>query len=72
MTCLGNIIEKMDESQLGEHVTKDMVDDVVAIKTNEEAPLAQRDQATFTLQRYKIVADRCGIEPYYRDDVEAT
>ncbi|KAG8946763.1 hypothetical protein FRC04_011419 [Tulasnella sp. 424] len=67
MTCLGNIIERMDESQLHEHVTKRMIDDVVAIKTNEEAPEAQRDQATFTLQRYQIVAGRCGIEPYYRE-----
>ncbi|KAG8946761.1 hypothetical protein FRC04_011417 [Tulasnella sp. 424] len=69
MTCLGNIIERMDKSQLGDYVTKEMVDDVVAIKTDEEAPLAQRDQANFTLERYQIAADRCGIKSYYREGV---
>ncbi|KAG8921246.1 hypothetical protein FRC01_000345 [Tulasnella sp. 417] len=72
MTCLGNIIERMDESQVRDHVTKEMIDSVVAIRTNEEAPLAQRDQAKFTLQRYTVVADRWGIEPYYREELEAT
>ncbi|KIO18567.1 hypothetical protein M407DRAFT_246450 [Tulasnella calospora MUT 4182] len=55
-----------------DHVTTEMIDAVVAIKTNEEAPLAQRDQARFTLQRYTAVADRCGIEPYYREEAETT
>ncbi|KAG8946762.1 hypothetical protein FRC04_011418 [Tulasnella sp. 424] len=69
MTCLGNLTERMDESQLREYVTKEIIDNVVAIKTDEEAPVAQRDQANFTLERYQIVADRCGIEPYYKEDV---
>ncbi|KAG8921248.1 hypothetical protein FRC01_000347 [Tulasnella sp. 417] len=72
MTCLGNIIERMDGPQIRGHITKEMIDSVVAIKTNEEAPLAQRDQAKFTLQRYTAVAERCGIEPYYREKDQVT
>lgn len=72
MTCLGNIIQRMDRSQLCDYVTKEMIDSVVAIKTNKEAPLAQRDQAKFTLQRYTVVADGCGIEPYYREEMQAS
>ncbi|KAG8896216.1 hypothetical protein FRC00_006266 [Tulasnella sp. 408] len=70
ITCLGNIIERMDESQMRDHVTKQMIDAVVAIKTNEEAPLSERIHAKFTLQRYTAAADRCGIEPYHREEVK--
>ncbi|KAG9042801.1 hypothetical protein FS837_010373 [Tulasnella sp. UAMH 9824] len=65
MACLGNIIENMNESQMREHVTWDMIKSVLNIKMNDEAPLSERDHATFTLQRYRAAADRCGIESYY-------
>ncbi|KAG8900014.1 hypothetical protein FRC00_000128 [Tulasnella sp. 408] len=65
MACLGNIIERMDEAQMHEHVTWDMIESVLNIKMNDEAPLSERDHATFTLQRYMAAADRCGIESYY-------
>ncbi|KAG8921247.1 hypothetical protein FRC01_000346 [Tulasnella sp. 417] len=71
ITCLGNIMEKMDGSQIRDHVKKEMIKFVVEIRTNEEAPLAQRDQAKFTLQRYTAVANRWGIEPYWRESAEA-
>ncbi|KAG9042194.1 hypothetical protein FS837_011170 [Tulasnella sp. UAMH 9824] len=68
MTCLGNIIERMDESELRDHVPKTVLDAVVALKENEEAPLTQRGQAIFMLQRYTVAADRCGVEPHHRED----
>ncbi|KAG9022166.1 hypothetical protein FS837_006566 [Tulasnella sp. UAMH 9824] len=72
ITCLGNIIERMDETQMRGHITKEMIEAVVTIKTNDEAPLSERDHAKFTLQRYTTAADRCGIEPYYREEVQAS
>ncbi|KAG8971937.1 hypothetical protein FRC05_010472 [Tulasnella sp. 425] len=72
MTCFGNIMENMDESELRGHVPREMIETAVAIKDDGEAPLAQRDQATFMLQRYTIAADRCGVEPYHREAGAAT
>ncbi|KAG9042800.1 hypothetical protein FS837_010372 [Tulasnella sp. UAMH 9824] len=72
ITCLGNIIERMDEAQMRGHITKEMIEAVVTIKANEEAPLSERIHAKFTLQRYTTAADQCGIEPYYREEVQAS
>ncbi|KAG9042193.1 hypothetical protein FS837_011169 [Tulasnella sp. UAMH 9824] len=72
MMCLGNIIERMDEAQMRDYLTEDMIDSVLDIKMNEEAPLSERDHATFTLQRYMAAAHRCGIEPYYGDEMQAS
>ncbi|KAG8896217.1 hypothetical protein FRC00_006267 [Tulasnella sp. 408] len=72
MACLGNIIEKMDESQMRDHVTRVMIRSVLDIKVNAEAPLSERDHATFTLQRYTAAAARCGIEPYYGEELQAS
>lgn len=67
MTCLGNIIEMMDEEECREHVTKKMVESIVAIKQHGDVPLVQKGQAIFTLQRYTLVAECWGIQPYYRE-----
>ncbi|KAG9017468.1 hypothetical protein FRB90_001185 [Tulasnella sp. 427] len=71
MICLGNIIERMDASQLREHVTEDMICDMVKIYTDDAAPLSERDHARFTLQRYTAATDRSGAKPHYRIDVTA-
>ncbi|KAG9042802.1 hypothetical protein FS837_010374 [Tulasnella sp. UAMH 9824] len=68
MTCLGNIIERMNETELREHVPKAVIEAAVAMKESEEAPLTQRGQAIFMLQRYTAAADRCGVEPYHREE----
>ncbi|KAG8900013.1 hypothetical protein FRC00_000127, partial [Tulasnella sp. 408] len=68
MTCFGNIIERMNETELRDHVPKAVIEAAVAMKENEEAPLTQRGQAIFMLQRYTVAADRCGVEPYYREE----
>lgn len=68
MTCLGNILENMDEQQCRDHVTEAMIDAVVAIKGNADVPLMQKRQAVFTLQRYTLATDRHGIQQYYRED----
>lgn len=68
MTCLGNIIERMDAAQLDQHVTEEMVRTVVSIKNHEDVPTVQKGQAIFTLQRYTLAADRWSIRPFYRED----
>ncbi|KIO23661.1 hypothetical protein M407DRAFT_244698, partial [Tulasnella calospora MUT 4182] len=72
MTCLGNILEKMDWMQLHDHITAEMIDIVVKIKVDGDSPMVQKGQAIFLLQRYTLVADRYGIEPYYREDISNT
>ncbi|KAG8942672.1 hypothetical protein FRC04_003573 [Tulasnella sp. 424] len=51
ITCLGNIIEKMDETELRSRLGEDVVKAIAEIRDNAEAPQAQRDQGTFTLIR---------------------
>lgn len=72
MTCLGNIIEMMNAEQLRNLISKEMIDAVVALKENENVPLVQKGQAIFMLKRYTLAADRCGIQPLYREDVSRT
>ncbi|KAG9019777.1 hypothetical protein FRB90_007920 [Tulasnella sp. 427] len=69
MTCLGNIVEEMDWVQLRDHATTEMIGIVVTIKHTEDAPLVQKGQAIFLLQRYTLVADRYGIDPHYRETI---
>ncbi|KAG8942671.1 hypothetical protein FRC04_003572 [Tulasnella sp. 424] len=64
ITCLGNIIEKMDEMELRSRLREDVVKAIVEMRDNSEVPLAQRDQGTFTLIRYKAAACRCGVVPF--------
>ncbi|KAG8955176.1 hypothetical protein FRC04_009634 [Tulasnella sp. 424] len=67
ITCLGNILEEMDWIQLRDHITADMIDIILKIKGDGGTPMVQKGQAIFLLQRYVLVADRYGIEPYYRE-----
>lgn len=69
MTCLGNIVERMNHEQLRSRISKEMIDAVVAIKEDGDVPLVQRGQAIFMLQRYTLAADCYGVQPYYREDV---
>lgn len=52
VTCFGNIVERMNPRQLGKHITQEMIDAVEAFKEREDAPLVQKGQAIYTLQRY--------------------
>lgn len=63
ITCLGNIIEKMDQTELRSRLSENTIKAIADIRDNTEAPLVQRDQATFTLRRYKAAAGRCDVEP---------
>lgn len=72
MTCLGNILEKMDWVQLHDHVTAEMIQIILKIKVGGDTPMVQKGQSIFLLQRYTLVADRYGIEPYYREDPSNT
>lgn len=69
VTCLGNLMEVMDEAQFREYVLKGMIDNVVAIKEDKRVPLVQKGQAIFTLQRYTHAAKRRGVHPYYEEAV---
>lgn len=62
ITCFGNIIEKMDQAELRLHLREDSIKAIGEIRDNTEAPLVQRDQATFTLRRYIAAAARCSME----------
>lgn len=68
MTCLGNMIERMDKEQFCDCVQEEMVTSVVAIKEDGAVPLVQKGQAIFLLQRYTLAADRVGVQPFYRED----
>ncbi|KAG9010277.1 hypothetical protein FRB90_007883 [Tulasnella sp. 427] len=63
MTCLGNIIEKMNAAEELSRVQEDVVTAIVKIRDNEDAPSMQRDQAIFTLRRYKAAAVKNGVSP---------
>ncbi|KAG9041787.1 hypothetical protein FS837_011739 [Tulasnella sp. UAMH 9824] len=67
ITCLGNIIEKMDQTELRSRLNEDAIKAIAVIRDNTEAPLVQRDQATFTLRRYKAAAGRCDVEPLFKE-----
>ncbi|KAG8928097.1 hypothetical protein FRC01_006464 [Tulasnella sp. 417] len=69
MTCLGNIIERMNKEQFSNRVKEDMIASVVAIKEDKEVPLVQKGQAIFLLQRYTLAADRLGLQPFHREDI---
>ncbi|KAG8928676.1 hypothetical protein FRC01_005565 [Tulasnella sp. 417] len=64
ITCLGNIIERMDETELRAHLHEGTVKSIAEIRDNVEAPEAQREQAIFALQRYEATADRCAVVPF--------
>ncbi|KAG8915709.1 hypothetical protein FRC00_001081 [Tulasnella sp. 408] len=68
MTCLGNIIERMDKEQLCDCVQEEMIACVVAIKEDATVPLVQKGQAIFLLQRYTLAADRLRVQPFHRED----
>ncbi|KAG9017467.1 hypothetical protein FRB90_001184 [Tulasnella sp. 427] len=72
MTCYGNMIEQMDKSELLAHVTSETIQGIVAVKTSEAAPLAQRGQALYTLQRYMEVAEKNDVIPYYKEEIVRT
>lgn len=61
ITCLGNIIERMDELALRSRIKTEIVEAMVAIYNNVEYPLAERQHAEFTLKRYREAVDRYGI-----------
>lgn len=67
ITCLGNIIEKMDQPELRSHLREDIVKTIADIRDNTEAPLVQRDQAMFTLVRYKAAAGCRNVEPLCKE-----
>ncbi|KAG8928094.1 hypothetical protein FRC01_006461 [Tulasnella sp. 417] len=68
MTCLGNIIERMNKEQFCNCMKEEMIASVVAIKKNAAAPLVQKGQAIFLLQRYTVAADHLGVQPFHRED----
>ncbi|KAG8898311.1 hypothetical protein FRC00_003004 [Tulasnella sp. 408] len=68
MTCLGNIVERMDHKELCRHVTREVIDAVVTIKESMATPLVQKGQAVFMLQRYTIAANRFRITCYHREE----
>ncbi|KIO23660.1 hypothetical protein M407DRAFT_214165 [Tulasnella calospora MUT 4182] len=68
MTCLGNIMERMDREELGCHVGKRVIASAVGIRDDCDAPTVQKGQAIFMLQRYSIVANQCGMVPLYEKD----
>ncbi|KAG9017470.1 hypothetical protein FRB90_001187 [Tulasnella sp. 427] len=70
MTCLGNIIERMAHKELKNHIKRETIEAVVAIKGSCETPLVQRGQAIFMLQRYTIAADRTGVECHHREETQ--
>ncbi|KIO29290.1 hypothetical protein M407DRAFT_6248 [Tulasnella calospora MUT 4182] len=69
MTCIGNIVERMNEKQLRDHITKELVESIVKVKGREDVPLVQKGQAIFTLQRYNLAAERLNVQPYYQEDM---
>lgn len=68
MTCIGNIVERMDYKELCQHITRELIEAVVAIKESIATPLVQKGQAVFMLQRYTITADRFRITCYHREE----
>ncbi|KAG8922973.1 hypothetical protein FRC01_013381 [Tulasnella sp. 417] len=72
MTCLGNIIERMNEEQFSSCIKEEMIALVVTIKEDGKVPLVQKGQAIFLLQRYTLAADRFGVRPFHREDTSNT
>ncbi|KAG8915706.1 hypothetical protein FRC00_001078 [Tulasnella sp. 408] len=68
MTCLGNIIERMNKEQFCNCIREEIIASVVAIKEDAAAPLVQKGQAILLLQRYTLAADRLGVQPSHRED----
>ncbi|KAG9048543.1 hypothetical protein FS837_012612 [Tulasnella sp. UAMH 9824] len=68
MTCLGNIIERMDTEQLRDHITQEMIDAVVMIREDEDVPELPKGQAILLLKRYTWAANSRGIRPFYSED----
>ncbi|KIO18310.1 hypothetical protein M407DRAFT_32017 [Tulasnella calospora MUT 4182] len=68
MTCLGNIVERMNKEQFCNYLKEEMIVSVVAIKEDAAVPLVQKGQAIFLLQRYTLAADRSGVQPFYREN----
>ncbi|KAG8928143.1 hypothetical protein FRC01_006406 [Tulasnella sp. 417] len=66
-TCLGNIIEKMDQAEVRSRLNEGIIKAIADIRDNKEAPLMQRDQAAFTLRRYKAAAGHCDVEPLCKE-----
>lgn len=67
MTCLANIVERMDREDLRRHVSKGLVASVVSIKKGRSTPPTQKGQAISLLQRYTQVANQCGVESFYKE-----
>ncbi|KAG8944929.1 hypothetical protein FRC00_010356 [Tulasnella sp. 408] len=67
LTCLSNIIERMEREDLRRHVTRGLIASVVSIKKGRNTPTTQKSQAVSLLQRYTQVANQCGVEPFYRE-----
>ncbi|KAG9041788.1 hypothetical protein FS837_011740 [Tulasnella sp. UAMH 9824] len=67
ITCLGNIVERMDGAELRLHLSEDIIKAIAQIRDNPEAPLVQRDQASFTLQRYRAAAMGGSVEPLCKE-----
>lgn len=57
MTCLGNIMERMDREELRRHVAKGVIESAVSIKDDHDTPMVEKGQATFMLQRYNLAAN---------------
>ncbi|KAG8923768.1 hypothetical protein FRC01_012358 [Tulasnella sp. 417] len=68
MTCLGNIMERMDGKELSQHIGKGIIHSATRVKDDWDAPIVQKGQAIFMLQRYTRIAHQCGVEPLYQDD----
>lgn len=71
MTCLGNIVERMDYKELSRYITRELIKTVVAIKESIATPLVQKGQAVFMLQRYTMTADRFRITCYHREEASS-
>ncbi|KAG8937691.1 hypothetical protein FRC00_002375 [Tulasnella sp. 408] len=71
MTCLGNIVERMDKEQFCNRIKKEMIACVVAIKEGGEVPLVQKGQAIFLLQRYTLTVDRLEVQTFHREATES-
>ncbi|KAG8904683.1 hypothetical protein FRC01_008638 [Tulasnella sp. 417] len=67
ITCIGNIMERMDRFDFSHQITKELIASVKAIKDDEATPLAQKNQALYMLQRYTASADHCCVAAYHRE-----
>ncbi|KAG9042198.1 hypothetical protein FS837_011174 [Tulasnella sp. UAMH 9824] len=72
MTCLGNIVERMDYKELSRYITQELIKAVVVIKESIATPLVQKGQAVFMLQRYTTTADRFRMTCYHREEASSS